>query len=224
MFDSLKLGELPKRQCGVLRRASNTRPTIWCIEEKGVRAIVKDFSANKFFFRNTFGRFLVWREAKAYKKLRNLKGVPALYRVINGLALVIQEIPGIDMGEAEKTKGLPEGFFDALTEVVDRFHERGLAHCDLKRAANILIGKDGSPYVIDWGAAIFRNGYRIPPLNLIYKRFVQDDYDAITKRKLCWSPELVSPEERAICDHRSGFEKSIRAMRDRLRGFLQKIA
>ena len=207
-----------------MRRASNTRPTIWRIEEKGVRAIVKDFSTNRFIFRNTFGRFLVWREAKAYKKLRNLKGVPALYRVINGIALVIQEIPGIDMGEAEKAKGLPEGFFDALSEVVEGFHKRGLAHCDLKRAANILIGEDGNPYVIDWGAAIFRNGYRFPPLSLIYRRFIQDDYHAITKRKLRWSPELVSPEERANYERRSIFEKSIRAIRDRLREFLQKFA
>ena len=224
MFDSLKLGDLPKRQCEILRRSSSTRPTIWRIEEKGVRAIVKDFSSNEFFFRNTLGRFLVWREAKAYQKLKNLKGVPALYRIIDGLAMVIQEIPGMDLGKAEKVKELPDGFFDELTKLVDGFHQRGLAHCDLKRAANLLIGDDGNPYVIDWAAAIFRNGYRISPFSLIYKRFVQDDYNAITKRKLCWSPELVTPEEKAIYDHRSGFERSIRAFRDKLREFLQKVA
>ena len=224
MFDSFQLGELPNRQCGVLRKASSTRPTIWRIEQNGVYAIVKDFSTSRFFFRNTFGRFLVWREAKAYKRLKDLKGVPVLYRVIDGLALVIQEIPGIDMGRAEKTKGVPEGFFDELSELVDRFHERGVAHCDLKRAANILIGEDGNPYVIDWAAAIFRNGYRVPPLSLIYKRFVQDDYDAVTKRKLRWDPALVGPVEREKYDHKSGFERAIRAFRDRLREFLQKVA
>ena len=224
MFDSLKLGDMPKRQCDILRRSSSTRPTIWRIEEKGVHAIVKDFRSNKFFFRNTFGRFLVWREAKAYQKLKDLQGVPTLYRVIDGLAVVIQEIPGMDLGKAEKGEGLPDGFFDELTKIVDSFHQRGLAHCDLKRAANILIGDDGNPYVIDWAAAIFRNGYSIPPFSLIYKRFVQDDYNAITKRKLHWSPELVTPEERAMYDNRSGFERSIRAFRDRVRKFLQKVA
>ena len=93
MFETLKLCDLPGKQCGVLRRPSNTRPTIWIVEENGMRAVVKDFSANRFLFRNTVGRFLVWRERRAYGKLKNLRGVPDLYRVIDGLALVIEKIP-----------------------------------------------------------------------------------------------------------------------------------
>jgi len=224
MFDHLELEDISKRQCGILRKPSCTRPIIWHIKENGVHAIIKDFSSNKFFFRNTFGRFLVWREARAYKKLKYLKGVPALYRVIGGLALVIQEIPGIDLGKVENGKRPPDGFFNKLTELVDSFHQRGLVHCDLKRAANIILGKDGNPYVIDWAAAIFRSRYRIHLFSLIYKRFMQDDYNAIVKQKLRFSPELVTPEERAIYDHRSRPEKAIRFFRDRLRDFLQKIA
>jgi len=224
MFETLKLSDLPQRQSVILRKPTNTRPTVWLIEENSVRAVVKDFSTNRFLFRNTFGRFLVWREAKAYKKMNGLRGVPSLYRVVGGLALVIEEIPGMDLEEAENGTKLPDGFFDALKEVVDGFHERGVAHCDLKRAANILVGQDGNPYIIDWAAAIFRNKYRIPFFNLIYRRFLQDDYNAITKRKLRLYPELVDPEERAIYDHRSWLERAVRGFRDRLRGFLQKVA
>ena len=224
MFETLKLSDLPKRQCVILREPTNTRPTVWLVEENSVRAIVKDFSSNRFIFRNIFGRFLVWREAKAYKKMNGLRGVPLLYRVIGGLALVIEEIPGIDLEEAENGTRLRDGFFDALKEVVDGFHERGVAHCDLKRAANILVGHDGNPYVIDWAAAIFENGYRFPPFNLIYRRFLRDDYNAITKRKLRLSPELVTPEERARYEQRSWPERAIRGFRDRIRGFLQKFA
>jgi serine/threonine protein kinase len=224
MFDSLKLSDLPKRQCAILRKPTSTRPTIWRVEEDGVRAVVKDFSNNKFFFRNTFGRFLVWREAKAYKKMKNLKGVPTFFGVIGGLALVTEEIPGRDLGKVRQTAILQDGFFEALKEVLDGCHERGLAHCDLKRAGNILLGHDGLPYIIDWAAAISQSEFKLPLLNLIYKRFVLDDYNAITKQKLRHIPELVTPEERQIFYHRSWAERSIRAFRDRLRAFLQKVA
>ena len=224
MFDSLELCDLPKRQCAVLGKPTNTRPTIWRVEENGVRAVVKDFSSNKFFFRNVAGRFLVRREAKAYKKINNLKGVPTFFRVIGGLALVTEEIPGTDLAKVKGKERLPDGFFDALKEVVDGFHERGVAHCDLKRGNNILLGHDGLPYVIDWAAAISRSEFSLPLLNLIYKRFVLDDYNAITKQKLKHAPELVALEERQNYYHRSRAEKSMRALRDRLRTLFKKIA
>ncbi len=223
MFDSLKLSDLPKRQCAVLRKSSSTRPAVWRIEENGVWAIVKDFSSNRFFFRNTAGRFLVRREVKAYRKLENLKGVPSLYRVIDGLALVIEEIPGIDLGLAKRGTKLPENFFDALNELVNHYHERGLAHCDLKRAGNILLGHDGRPYIVDWAAVIFKSEFRFFPLNYIYKRMILDDYNAVTKRKLYYRPDLVSANEKVRYDHRSWTEKGLRALRDRLRKLLQKV-
>jgi serine/threonine protein kinase len=224
MFDSLKLSDLPKRQCPILRKSTNTAPTVWRVEEDGVRAVVKDFSSSRFLFRNIFGRLLVWREAKAYEKMKDLKGVPAFFRVIEGLALVTEEVPGTDLGKVKDKARLREDFFDALKDVVDRFHERGMAHCDLKRAGNILLGHDGLPYIIDWAAAIARSEFSLPLLNLIYKRFVLDDYNAIIKQKLRFTPEHVTPEERQAYYRRSWAEKGIRAFRDWIRASLQKNA
>jgi tRNA A-37 threonylcarbamoyl transferase component Bud32 len=224
MFDSLKLSDIPEKQCGILRRHSNTRPMICVVEENGVRAVVKDFSTGRFVFRNTIGRFLVWREAKAYKKLRNIKGIPALYRIIDGLALVMEEIPSNNLEGLETERKLPDKFFDDLKCLVDKCHERGLAHCDLKRAPNTLVGHDGLPYVIDWGASISEREFRIFPLNHIYRRFLLDDHMAIIKLKLRHDPEAVTRDERKRYNHRSGAEKFIRAVRDRLREVLQKVA
>ena len=154
MFDSLKPSDLPKKQSYVFRKPSTTRPTIWVVEENGLRAVVKDYSTNKFVFRNTVGRFLVWREGKAYKKLKGLRGVPNIYRVIDGLALVIEQIPGRDLKKVTREMQIPETFLGALKDLVHDLHGRGIAHCDLKKATNILMGKDGLPYIIDWGASI----------------------------------------------------------------------
>jgi serine/threonine protein kinase len=224
MFDSLKLSDIPGRQCEILREPSSTRPMICVVEENGFRAVVKDFSTGRFLFRNTVGRFLVWREAKAYRRLENIKGVPALYGVIDGLALVIQEIPSIDLESLDSETKLPDKFFDALKDLVNSCHRRGVAHCDLKRAPNTLVGHDGFPYVIDWAASISAREFRVFPLNYIYQRFLLDDYMAITKLKLRHAPEVVSLEERKRYNHRSCAEKFIRAIRDRLREILQKVA
>ncbi len=224
MFESLKLCDLAQRNRGVLRKSSSTRPTLWLVEENSVQGIVKDFSTNRFFYRNTIGRFLIWRESKAYRRLGGLKGVPAFYRVIDGLALVTEKISGRDIEGLEHEKRLSEAFFEGLLELVESVHGRGLAHCDLKRAANILAGRDGKPYIVDWSASISEREFRFFPLNLIYKRFLQDDLNAITKVRLRHCPESVTLEEKRRYDHRSRTEEIIRSIRDRLRELLQKLA
>jgi len=208
----------------MVRQPSNTRPAIWIIEEMGTRAVVKDFSAHRFLFRNTVGRFLIWREGKAYRRLSGVKGVPALFRVIDGLALIVQEIPGRSLENLEQEIRLPTAFFNELKELVFRFHKRGLAHCDLKRAPNTLLGDDGHPYIVDWAASICETEFRFPLLNLIYRRFLLDDQMAVIKLKLRHTPEAVTCEELARYHHRSSAERFIRGIRDRLREILQKAA
>jgi hypothetical protein len=222
MFDGWKLADLPAASCGVLRNASNTRPTIWIVEKNGVRAVVKDFSKNRFLFRNIVGRFLIWREAKAYGKLCGIKGVPAFYGVIGGLALAIEEIPGRSLENLEKEMHLPHTFFESMETLVNAFHQRGLAHCDLKRAPNTLVGLDGMPYIVDWAASISRGELCLPPFNLVFRRFMLDDEMAIVKLALRHCPDRVSAEKKARYHYRSRGEKCVRAIRDRLREILQK--
>jgi len=224
MFESLKLSDIPKKKCGILRGPSNTRPTIWVVEENGVRAVVKDFSTSKFLFRNTIGRFLVWRESRAYRRLKNLRGVPNLHRVIESLALVIEKIPARNMEDLEDKMEIPVTFYDAMKDLVSSLHKRGMAHCDLKRAPNILFGHDGLPYIIDWGASISEKEFAFFPLNLIYQRFLSDDNMAIIKLKLRHTPEAVTLEEKQRYSRNGRGEKFFRSTRDMLRGLLKKIA
>jgi predicted Ser/Thr protein kinase len=203
MFKDLTLADIAKRQCGILRKPTGTRPVIWRIEENGVKAIVKDFSLNSFWFRNIAGRFLIWREKKAYKRVEGITGVPALLGSIGGVALIIEEIQGTNLGSMEDFIKLDEKFFIDLKQLIDRFHDRGIAHCDLKRAPNIIIGNDGNPYIIDWAASISRSEFSFFPLNLIYKRFIKDHLNAITKINLKWRPESVTPDEKRVYTDRS---------------------
>ena len=224
VFKSTRLSDLTGIQTGILRKPTNTRPAVRVVEKEGVRAIVKDFSPTGFFFRNTIGRFLVWREKKAYHRLDGLEGTPAFLGVIEGLALVIEEIPSRNLEKLEKTMILPERFFHEMKRLVYRCHKRGLAHCDLKRAPNTLLGQDGSPYIIDWGASISSKEFDFFPLNRVYRRFLLDDYNAIIKLKLRHIPDSVTEKEMARYRYRGRSEKIVRAVRDRLRKILKKVA
>ncbi|MFC1823774.1 hypothetical protein ACFL9T_13770 [Thermodesulfobacteriota bacterium] len=223
MFETIMLHELPQKNCGILREPSNTRPALWVVDEEGIRAVVKDYSVNGFMFRNTIGRFLVWRETKAYRKLKGMSGIPGFHRVVDGLALIIDELPGKNMEGLEGKEKLPPRFFLELRNLIANIHRRGLAHCDLKRAPNIIVGNDGKPCIIDWSAALSKQEFGLFPLNLIYQRFLQDDYNAVLKVQLRHCPESVSPEEKKRYDQRSAFEKMIRKIRDNLRVLLQRI-
>jgi RIO-like serine/threonine protein kinase len=194
------------------------------VEENGQRAVVKDYSVNGFFYRNVIGRFLVWREHKAYRRLNGLKGVPAFYRVIGGLALVVEKIPGRDVEGLEKERGLSADFFKDLKALVARVHSRGLAHCDLKRAPNIFLGEDGKAYILDWSAAISEGEFRFFPANRIYKRFLLDDFNAVIKVQLRHCPDEISPAEKQRYEQRSRAERFLRAVRDRLRELLKRLA
>ncbi len=224
MLESLTLSNFPEKQCRILREMSSTRPRIWLLQKNGVSAIIKDFSSNRYLYRNTVGRFLIWREARAYRKTGHIQGVPSLYRVIDGLALATEYIPGKDLGQIKKGARFPDTFFDRLKNLVDKVHAAGVAHCDLKRKTNVILGDDNLPYIIDWGASIFSNEFRLPLMNLIYRRFIADDYMAVTKIKLHYVPNQVSEKERLRYFRRSPVETAIRRIRDMLRNALQKIA
>ena len=223
MFQTLQHADLLKGKVELLREPSSTRPAVYVIEENGVKAVVKDFSDNGFLYRNLIGRFLVWRERKAYRRLKGVKGTPRLFRVLDGCALILEYIPGKSLENSKVTGKLPPAFFEDLGALVGAFHQRELCHCDLKRASNILIGDEGKPYVLDWSAAIMKTEFRPFPLTLIYRRFILDDLNAVTKYQLRHCPETVTPEAQERYLHRSKPEKAIRALRDRLRELLQRV-
>ena len=225
MFNTLKLSDLDIKKYKILRNPTSTRPTVWLVEANGKKAVVKDFSRNRFFFRNIIGRFLIWREKKAYSSLAGIQNIPTLYHSIDGLALVIEQVQGENLGKLGKKKvTLPEDFFQELQNLLEKVHKRGIAHCDLKTSTNILLGRDKKPHLIDWAASISKREFKIFPLNLIYNQFLKDDFMAVVKHQIRYLPDSVTPEQRRTYHHQSKQEKIIRSIRNRLRQILQKIS
>lgn len=224
MFRSLTIKNLAERQIAVLRQSTSTRPMIRLVEENGVQGIVKDFSVNGIIYRNVIGRFLLWREGRAYERLKGIKGIPVLLRKVNGLALVVSRVPGKNLEEVSGEERPNRRFFRMLAELIQQCHERGVAHCDLKRSANIMIDRFGRPHIVDWSAAIAESEFRFYPLLKIYKRFIEDDFKAVTKLKVRFCPGSTVAREGKIYLRRGRGERIIRAIRDFGRSCLQKMA
>ena len=87
-----------------------------------------------------------------------------------------------------------ERFFSKLLATLNGMHEAGVAHADLKRKDNILVGPMDEPYVIDFGIAIIANGRR----SFLFKATRQADLNAWIKHKYQGQMETLSEKDREI--------------------------
>jgi hypothetical protein len=67
-----------------------------------------------------------------------------------GDVLLRSWIEGLPLHRATE---LPEDFFDLLDELVLAVHRRGVCHNDLHKEQNILVGRDGRPWLVDFQLA-----------------------------------------------------------------------
>lgn len=136
------------------------------------------------------------REAEVYARLTGVPGVPKSYGLV-GDHLVLEHIDGPSLRRHETRLADPEAFFARLLATLDAMHAAGIAHGDLKRKDNILVGPGEQPYVIDFGIA-----WRAGPGARRWRRAVFDlvrqmDYNAWIKLKYRRRTENLSPADAA---------------------------
>ncbi len=133
-------------------------PDVLLIEGDGGCVVVKDFGPRAPWLRQTLGRFLVWRELRAYRALRGHPSVPRLIGRLDAFAFAVEYRPGEKMTR-EVTGRVAPGFSQNLESAVRSMHESGVAHLDLRHRSNVLVGEDGEPILIDFASAVcFRPG------------------------------------------------------------------
>ncbi len=206
----------------VLRLPTGTRPGLYLIETPHGGVVVKDYGTKGLFFRNTVGRVLVLREKYAYQRLGITAGVPIFYGATDPFSLCLEFVSGVSLEELEKNGGPPQGLFSSLEKLVEEIHGKGIVHCDIKRAANVLVSKEGRVWLIDWAASLSARECRIFPLKHLYRRLLLDDNKALTKFRLRFVPHTVSLKEMENYLNRSNAELLVRAARDLFRTILKK--
>lgn len=102
--------------------------------------------------RHRLGLGALRREAAVYERLRGVPGIPRSFGLV-GDHLVLEHIEGPSLRQHESRLADRERFFARLLETLDAMHAAGVAHGDLKRKDNVLVGAGEQPYVIDFGVA-----------------------------------------------------------------------
>ncbi len=226
-LQELTLEQLRARTAITFRRGGGSRPDVLLVDAGSERAVLKDYSQSDPWFRRLIGPMSVRREARALARLEGIPGVPRLIRTIGPHALLLQYVEG------QAARGLPPGsldrsYFADFYRLLERIHERGIAHCDLRSPGNVLVGADGKPCIVDF-VAHFRQGRRWNRVTRwMFARFCEADRVAVARLKKRVAPALLTDEEKIglARDRKTLLERGARffgrTVRDLTRFFLTK--
>lgn len=135
------------------------------------------------------GRGLCKREVRILRQLQDLDQVPNLAGSWGANGFVYHYIEGRSLDEKPP---IPDGFFEDLKALLDRIHQRHVSYIDLNKRGNILAGRDGRPYLIDFQIAMdWKRDGRLCRL------LQREDRYHLLKHKRRFRPDLLTPQEKA---------------------------
>jgi serine/threonine protein kinase len=147
-------------------------------------------------------RYLLRREHSVYERLAGVPGVPRTYGLIGGKYLALEYVPGPSLRAHEANLSNREAFFARLLQTLDAMHAAGIAHADLKRKDNVIVGPAEHPYIIDFGIAARRGSSRLG--RALFEHSMQADRNAWVKLKYgrriepAEAAEILSPADAAL--------------------------
>jgi hypothetical protein len=120
--------------------------------------VVKDFSKKNLFIR-LIGRLQISREARAYRRLGSMPGIPGFFGRIDAHAISIQKLDCRPLGRVRDRAEDGVARLAQLRAIMDRIHAAGILHLDMRARDNVVIDSQGQLYVIDFASALwFRPG------------------------------------------------------------------
>lgn len=161
------------------------------VDGKAIRLVIKRAAAG--LLTGWFHRLMLRREARAYRLMAEVNGVPHSPGLLDGTWLLLEFIEGESLKTARNNLGDAEAFYARLLQVLHDFHAAGVAHGDLKRKDNVLVTADEQPVVIDFGTAVSRSGAIWD--RLVFRIVRRMDYNAWVKVKYRNDYSAVSPED-----------------------------
>ena len=142
----------------------------------------------------TLSQATIRREAEVYRRLQGIPGIPECLGCLDDCYLVLEHIPGDTLHALQDELANREEFFKKLLETLRMMHDAGVAHGDLKRKRNILVGPNEQPYVIDFGIAVVANKRR----GLLFDLVRQVDRNAWIKHKYRGRTKEIAAEDAAL--------------------------
>lgn len=176
------LERLPRKSLHAGRNVS--KASIDIVEHDGRVLVVKDVAHRPFWVRSILGPFQLRREARAYRRLEGLAGIPSLVQVIDRRALALERIEGGAIRDVPRG-AVPAVFFDRLLALVTAIHARGVAHGDLHHG-DVLVAPGDRPYVIDFSTASFAGRHGSRARRFFFDQARLNDLRAVAKLRRRW--------------------------------------
>lgn len=151
------------------------------------------------------GRWLRDREKRAYAKLQDVPGIPALLGDVTDTGFVHEYVEGSPL---HKGLTLTDDFFPKLMALIQTLRDRGIAYVDTNKPQNILLGDDSLPYLIDFQISFDQSAWWPRWLG---RKLLAIFYDAdiyhILKQKRRFRPDQLTDAERHRVEHRNFLQK-----------------
>ena len=144
--------------------------------------------------RKALSQAAIRREAEVYRRLQGIAGIPGCFGCLDDRVLVLEHVPGDTLHAGEDRLSDRETFYAKLLATLRTMHDAGVAHGDLKRKRNILVGPGEQPFVIDFGIAVMAEDRR----GLLFELARQVDRNAWIKHKYGGRTGEMSAADAAI--------------------------
>ena len=148
-------------------------------ERAGRRIVVKDYGGIQNPLVRLYGLMTLRNEARAYKRLAGISGIPACHGMTQAGCLELDFVAGRHLG-LFKRRSVPEHIFEKLESILQAMHGRGVANMDLHRS-NVLVSDDGDVHVIDFAHAVIARNPQHP--GIIARLAMQLDRYAYSRMK-----------------------------------------
>lgn len=158
--------------------------------------VVKDFDPCWSFIKWTWGAWMARREFRALQKLQDAEGFPKDVFMMDRFALCYRFIAGTTIREVEQSK-LNGEYFLKLEELVQRMHEHGIIHLDIRYRRNILITEEDEPYLLDFQTSLILSKFP----RFMHQWLKNIDLSGVYKQWHKRDPESIDAERLKLLNH-----------------------
>lgn len=146
-----KDSNIKKENLSLLNEGRFANATVFRYKDEKLDLTIKDFSGSPWFIKDIFGKLSMKVEGRALKKLTDNSSVAKKSEFLSPYTLSFSFIEGNSLKGCKK---IPREFFLTLENNVEKMHKKDIVHLDLRNLGNIIMGKDGYPYMIDFQSSV----------------------------------------------------------------------
>ncbi len=198
---------------------NRTKADVLFYDVEGRRIALKTYAPRGALVCRTLGRWLVAREASAYRAAGAVDGLPAFLGRPRPWAIATEWVAAEPL-KHRRPEDLDDGVFERLGAIVAVLHARGVTLADLHHR-DVLLGEDGVVWVVDLATAWVLGDRPGPLRRALFERFRESDLVNLARMRARFMGEdeaaaVASVSPKAAAWHRRG--RRLKNVLDRLRG------